>query len=42
MAEGADNTARVTLPDGTVIELPLLQDASGAKFLDIRKLRQGF
>ncbi|KAK9843949.1 hypothetical protein WJX81_000244 [Elliptochloris bilobata] len=40
MENGAkQETAKIVLPDGTEIEVPLLQDASGAKFLDIRKLQ---
>lgn len=30
--------ARLTLPDGTDIELPFLKDATGGGFVDVRTL----
>ena len=32
------NLAKLTMPDGQELELPVLTDASGGRFLDIRKL----
>lgn len=34
-----EEVATVNLPDGTVISVPLLTDAAGCRFLDIRKLQ---
>ncbi|KAK9829818.1 hypothetical protein WJX72_008050 [[Myrmecia] bisecta] len=41
MAARADDslTAQLTMPDGSVISLPVLQDAAGQTFIDIRKLQ---
>ena len=34
----ASSSATLTLPDGRVLELPVLRDAAGATFLDVRRL----
>ena len=34
-----DGVAHLNMPDGSVIELPVLIDSNGAKFVDIRKLQ---
>jgi hypothetical protein len=41
MAENEEDAqnARLTLPDGTVVDIPLLVDAAGCLFLDVRKLQ---
>ena len=36
--DAGDHPAKLTMPDGQVLELPVLRDASGGRFLDIRKL----
>ena len=36
--DGSKSVAKLTMPDGQVLELPVLKDASGGRFLDIRKL----
>lgn len=37
--EDGGQVAKLTLPDGTIIELPFLKDAAGSRFVDIRKLQ---
>lgn len=34
-----EGTAILKMPDGSEIELPVLLDSNGAKFVDIRKLQ---
>jgi citrate synthase len=34
-----EGVCELKMPDGTVIELPVLLDSNGAKFVDIRKLQ---
>jgi hypothetical protein len=38
-SEEDGQVAKVLLPDGTEIDVPLLTDAAGCRFLDIRKLQ---
>lgn len=38
-AQQAEGSASLRMPDGQVIELPVLLDSNGAKFVDIRKLQ---
>jgi citrate synthase len=33
-----EHTATLTMPDGSQIQLPVLKDASGSSFVDIRRL----
>lgn len=35
---GHDGMATLKMPDGAEIELPVLLDANGGKFIDVRKL----
>lgn len=39
MNDYEDDQATITLPDGTSFKLPVLYDAAGSQFLDIRKLQ---
>jgi hypothetical protein len=32
-------TAKLTMPDGMTLDLPILLDSNGDKFVDIRKLQ---
>lgn len=34
-----EGVAQLKMPDGSTIELPVLLDSNGAKFVDIRKLQ---
>jgi hypothetical protein len=34
-----EGVAQLKMPDGSIIELPVLLDSNGAKFVDIRKLQ---
>lgn len=34
-----EGTATLKMPDGTEVELPVLLDSNGARFVDIRKLQ---
>jgi hypothetical protein len=38
-APGQAGIATLTMPDGTTVELPVLLDSNGDKFVDIRKLQ---
>jgi hypothetical protein len=34
-----EGVAQLKMPDGSIIELPVLLDSNGAKFVDVRKLQ---
>jgi hypothetical protein len=38
-AKKEEGVAQLKMPDGSIIELPVLLDSNGAKFVDIRKLQ---